>query len=69
MNLRKLGEHMKDKKIALKTSHDVALTGKYSPDCCNVEVLFEKGQTFQRCPRCERLTIWQLVTVPKGKAA
>jgi len=69
MNLRKLGEHMKDKKTMLKTSHDCGLTGKYSPDCCNVEVLFQKGQTFQRCPRCERLAVWQLVTVTKGKAA
>ena len=52
-----------------RTSEDVTKSGLYTPDCCNVEMFFEKGKTFQRCPKCERLTDWQLVTVRQQKVA
>jgi len=60
---------MKDTKIGGRTSQDVSRTGTYTPECCNVEMVFEKGQTFQRCPRCFRLVEWQLVVLQHQKKA
>lgn len=52
-----------------KTSQEVRQSGTYGPECCNVEMFFEKGMTFQRCPKCERLAEWQLVVIQQGKVA
>lgn len=55
--------------ISGKTSQEVTKTGTYAPECCNVEMVFKKGATFQRCPECERLTRWEFVTLQPAKAA
>jgi len=44
----------------MKTSEDVPELGLYSNDCCNEELIFDKGDTFWRCPRCHGLCLWQL---------
>jgi hypothetical protein len=60
---------MKETPKVGKTSEEVDKAGTYTPECCNVEMFFDTGRTFQRCPRCERLTRWQLVTIRRGKVA
>jgi hypothetical protein len=60
---------IKEAKPAGKTSEAVSKAGVYTPECCNVERFFEKGATFQRCPRCQRLTDWELVMIEHQKAA
>jgi hypothetical protein len=60
---------MKDRKLVHKTTEEVSQAGTYAPNCCEVEMFFEAGRTFQRCPRCERLTRWELVRVRQGKTA
>jgi hypothetical protein len=60
---------MNDTKATGRTSEEVSKAGTYAPNCCDVEMFFDEGRTFQRCPRCERLTRWQLVTIRQGKIA
>jgi hypothetical protein len=51
-----------------RTSEDVQQTGTYVPECCNVEIYFEEGMTFQRCPKCESLTLWEFVELTEKAA-
>ena len=44
----------------MKTSEDVLELGLYSNDCCNRELIFDAGDTFCRCPNCQRLCDWSL---------
>jgi hypothetical protein len=60
---------MKNTKNGGRTSEDVSRTGTYTPECCNVEVFFEKGKPFQRCPKCLSLADWQLVSSQQQNAA
>jgi hypothetical protein len=60
---------MKNTQAMGKTSETVRERAIYAADCCNVEVLFDKGKTFQRCPECEALTRWHLVILHQEKAS
>jgi hypothetical protein len=51
-------EDMKGGKM--KTSQDVLELGLYSNDCCGLELIFDAGGTFCRCPKCQRLCDWSL---------
>jgi hypothetical protein len=45
----------------MKTS-DVAIElGLYASQCCGIEELFDVGDTFCRCPACQRLCDWEFV--------
>ena len=44
----------------MKTSEDVHVLGLYSNDCCDEELIFDEGDTFWRCPRCQHLCLWEL---------
>ena len=44
----------------MKTGETVDTQALYSTDCCNVELIFEAGDTFCRCPRCQNLCMWEL---------
>jgi hypothetical protein len=44
----------------MKTSEDVRELGLYANDCCEEELIFDKGDTFWRCPRCQNLCRWEL---------
>jgi len=44
----------------MKTSDDVCELGLYSNDCCGEELIFDTGDTFWRCPRCQHLCLWEL---------
>jgi len=51
----------------MKTGQTVAELGLYSTECCSTELIFDVGDTFSRCPRCQHLCQWeyedQLVTL------
>lgn len=44
----------------MKTTEGVFELGLYSNDCCNQELIFDEGDTFCRCPRCQDLCHWVL---------
>jgi hypothetical protein len=53
----------------MKTGSNVVRSGTYASECCLVETGLEKRQSFPRCPKCLRLTLWMSVRVtPAGKA-
>ena len=45
----------------MKTSEDARHSGLYASDCCAVELIFIEGDTFWRCPQCQRLCDWELL--------
>lgn len=45
----------------MKTTERVNKLGLYTSACCNQEVIFEKKDTFTRCPACNRLCDWDLI--------
>jgi len=49
------------KEVEVKTGQDVREFGLYASDCCVQEVLFDKDDSFSRCPRCLRLCEWEPV--------
>jgi len=53
----------------MKTGTDANERGTYSSECCDYEVEFSQDQTFTRCPKCSRLTIWELVDIDWPMAA
>jgi hypothetical protein len=44
----------------VKTSEYVHELGLYANDCCSEELIFDKGDTFWRCPRCRQCCVWEL---------
>ena len=44
----------------MKTSETVTDLGLYTSECCNVELIFDMGDTFLRCPQCGQLCSWEL---------
>ena len=55
----------------MKTGNEANRKGLYSSECCDCEVVFERGQTLTRCPKCSALTVWDLAeeVVTNKKAA
>ena len=45
----------------MKTTETVRELALYASSCCLHEVVFDRNDTFSRCPKCERLCRWQLV--------
>ena len=45
----------------MKTGQDVRELGLYASDCCLQELLFDRNDSFSRCPRCSGLCEWELV--------
>ena len=44
----------------MKTFDDVRELGLYANDCCAEELIYDEGDTFWRCPRCQSSCLWQL---------
>jgi hypothetical protein len=44
----------------MNTGNDVHKFGLYSSDCCLLEVFFDSGNVFSRCPRCMSLCEWEM---------
>ena len=47
----------------MKTGTVVQNNWLYVSECCLLEVYFESGKTFSRCPRCSSLCGWEMVDV------
>ena len=47
--------------IDMRTSEDVRDSGLYVSECCGEELVFIKGDTLWRCPRCQHLCEWELL--------
>ena len=47
----------------MKTGTVVQNNWLYVSECCLLEVYFESGKTFSRCPRCSNLCSWEMVDV------
>ena len=45
----------------MKTAKRVQQLALYSTDCCGEESLFDAGDVFSRCPRCEVFCSWNFV--------
>jgi hypothetical protein len=43
----------------MKTGDTVTELGLYASDCCDMELIFDAGDRFVRCPRCSRLCVWE----------
>jgi hypothetical protein len=43
----------------MKTGTTANEKGLYSSECCDCEVIFERGETLTRCPKCSGLTVWE----------
>jgi hypothetical protein len=52
----------------MKTGRDANRSGRYISDCCLKEVELVKGQMCPRCPKCQSLTVWELVKERHGSA-
>jgi hypothetical protein len=44
----------------MKTGETVRDLGLYASACCGMELIFDAGDTFVRCPECNRLCGWNL---------
>ena len=44
----------------MKTGQTVDELGLYCSECCSVELTFDVGDTFVRCPQCQHLCVWEL---------
>jgi len=47
----------------MKTGTNVHKSWLYSSNCCQLEVLFNPGDTFSRCPSCSGLCDWEQMDV------
>jgi hypothetical protein len=53
----------------MKTGNTAEQTGLYCSDCCDIEEVFDKGDTLPRCPRCKSLTTWDFAGETISQAA
>jgi len=54
---------MNAKEANMKTGTVVQSNWLYVSECCLLEVYFESGNLFSRCPRCSSLCEWEMVDV------
>lgn len=45
----------------MRTSEDARESALYTSGCCSIEMLFDIGDCFCRCPRCSGLCEWEIV--------
>jgi hypothetical protein len=46
--------------MSMRTSETVAELGRYISECCGEEMIFDVGDVFQRCLKCQALCVWEL---------
>jgi len=44
----------------VKTGKDCEQNGIYASNCCLIEITLQKRSMFPRCPKCMKLTRWEL---------
>jgi hypothetical protein len=49
----------------MKTSETATELGVYASECCGEELIFDDGDTFSRCMKCNRLCEWEMIDVAK----
>ena len=42
----------------MRTGETVTDLGLYATECCSEELIFDMGDQFAKCPRCQKLCIW-----------
>ena len=47
----------------MRTSEDARQSGLYASECCGEEQIFNKDDTFWRCPQCQQLCEWELLKI------
>ena len=43
----------------MRTGETVMDLGLYATECCSEELIFDTGDQFGKCPKCQRLCIWE----------
>jgi hypothetical protein len=51
---------MKTDNVCSRTPQAASELGLYTSGCCSEELIFDLGDTFCRCPRCEAFCNWEL---------
>ncbi len=46
-----------------RTGDNAEELGLYATECCGVEMIFNDGDTFCRCPKCSALCEWDIVEI------
>jgi hypothetical protein len=44
----------------MRTGETVTDLGLYATECCSEEVIFDTGDQFGQCPKCQKLAIWEM---------
>ena len=44
----------------MKTGETVTDLGLYANECCSEELIFDNGDQFGKCPKCQKLCTWEL---------
>jgi hypothetical protein len=44
----------------MKTGERVTDLALYVSECCGEELIFDRGDSFVRCPQCSSLCVWEL---------
>jgi hypothetical protein len=47
----------------VKTGKDVIQNGIYASNCCLIELTLQRRNMFPRCPKCMKLTRWELTRI------
>lgn len=45
----------------MKSGDDAKQLGLYISDCCEYKMVFDKGDSLRRCPKCYNLCTWDLL--------
>jgi hypothetical protein len=53
-------QDMNQSEAKMKTGDTVMDLGLYASECCSADLIFDTGDTFLRCPRCNHLCDWEL---------
>jgi hypothetical protein len=43
----------------MRTGETVMDLGLYATECCSEELIFDTGDQFGKCPKCQGLCIWE----------
>jgi hypothetical protein len=43
----------------MRTGQTLTDLGLYATECCSEELIFDMGDQFAKCPRCQKLCIWE----------
>ena len=44
----------------MRTGETVTDLGLYDTECCSEEMIFDTGDQFGKCPKCQKLCIWEM---------